>query len=145
MFRLIVLLCSLVTGAVYAKVLVTDATVRLLPPGVPNTAAYFSIQNRSDTSVTLIGASANFATKAEIHNHILVEDMMRMQQQSEVVLQPGESIHFSPGSIHIMLCGLKQPFIEGQTVEFSLQTKDGESISINAKVAKPKPSAHSHH
>ena len=145
MLRLIVLLCGLVTGGLYAEVTVTDATVRLLPPSVPNTAAYFSIQNSSDTSQTLIGASADFATKAEIHNHVLMNDMMSMQQQSEVVLKPGESVQFSPGGLHIMLFGLKQPLREGQSVSFSLQTKEGESISIIANVARPKPSSHSHH
>ncbi|MFT5841022.1 MAG: copper(I)-binding protein [Flavobacteriales bacterium] len=145
MFRAIVLLFSLVTCILHAEVIVTDATVRLLPPGVPNTAAYFSIQNSSDMSQTLIGASADFATKAEIHNHVLVNDMMSMQQQFEVIIQPGESIQFSPGGLHIMLFGLKQPLLEGQSVTFSLQTKEGESISIIAKVARPKSSAHSHH
>lgn len=143
MLRLIVLLCSFVSGALFAEIIVTDATVRLLPPGVPNTAAYFSIQNQSDTSQILIGATADFATKAEIHNHILVNDMMSMQQQSEVVIQPGESVQFAPGGLHIMIFGLKTPLREGQSVEISLQTKGGESISITAKVARP--SAHSHH
>ena len=143
MFRLFVLLCSLVTGVIYAEVIVTDATVRLLPPGVPNTAAYFSIQNSSDTTQILIGASADFATKAEIHNHIMVNDMMRMEQQSEVVINPGQSVHFAPGGLHIMLFGLKQPLSEGESVAISLQTKDGESIIISAKVARP--SVHKHH
>ncbi|MFQ3192624.1 MAG: copper(I)-binding protein [Paraglaciecola sp.] len=143
MFRLILLLCSLVTGVLYAEVKVTDATVRLLPPGVPNTAAYFSIENSSDTSQVLIGASADFATKAEIHNHILVNDMMRMEQQSEVVIEPGQSVQFAPGGLHIMLFGLKQPLLDGQSVTISLQTKDGESIIITANVARP--SVHKHH
>jgi copper(I)-binding protein len=143
MFRLILLLCSLVTGVLYAEVKVTDATVRLLPPGVPNTAAYFSIENSSETSQVLIGASADFATKAEIHNHILVNDMMRMEQQSEVVIEPGQSVQFAPGGLHIMLFGLKQPLLEGQSVTISLQTKDGESIIITANVARP--SVHKHH
>ncbi|MDB4279766.1 copper chaperone PCu(A)C [Paraglaciecola sp.] len=143
MFRLFVLLCSLVTGVIYAEVIVTDATVRLLPPSVPNTAAYFSIQNSSDTTKILIGASADFATKAEIHNHIMVNDMMRMEQQSEVVINSGQSVQFAPGGLHIMLFGLKQPLSEGESVAISLQTKDGESIIISAKVARP--SVHKHH
>lgn len=143
MLRLMVFLCSLVTGGLYAEVIVTNATVRLLPPGVPNTAAYFSIQNHSDTRQILIGASAGFANKAEIHNHILVNDMMSMQQQSEVLIPPGESVQFSPGGLHIMLFGLKQPLHEGQTVTFTLLTKEGESIIITAKVTQP--SAHKHH
>lgn len=143
MFRLFVLLCSLVTGVIYAEVIVTDATVRLLPPSVPNTAAYFSIQNSSDTTQILIGASADFATKAEIHNHIMVNDMMRMEQQSEVVIKSGQTVQFAPGGLHIMLFGLKQPLSEGESVAISLQTKDGESIIISAKVAGP--SVHKHH
>jgi copper(I)-binding protein len=143
MLRVIILLCSLVTGVIYAEIIVTDATVRLLPPGVPNTAAYFSIQNSSDTTQILIGASADFATKAEIHNHIMVNDMMRMEQQSEVVIQPGESVQFAPGGLHLMLFGLKQPLLEGQSVAISLQTKDGEFIVIQANVARP--SVHKHH
>lgn len=130
----------------YAETIITNATVRLLPPGVPNTAAYFSIQNNSDTSQTLIAVSADFATKAEIHNHIQVGDMMRMQHQSEVVIEPGESIQFAPGGLHIMLFGLKQPLREGQSVSIILQTKEGESISITANVARPTAhSTHSHH
>jgi copper(I)-binding protein len=143
MLRLIVLLSSLVTGSLFAEVIVTNATVRLLPPGVPNTAAYFSIENRFDTNQILIGASADFASKAEIHNHILVNDMMSMQQQSEVVIQPGESVHFSPGGLHIMLFGLKQPLHEGQSVTITLLTKEGESIIITANVTQP--SVHKHH
>ena len=143
MFRLIVLLFSLVTGVLYAEVIVSNATVRLLPPGVPNTAAYFSIQNHSDTSQILIGASADFANKAEIHNHILVDGMMSMRQQSEVAIPPGEIVHFTPGGLHIRLFGLKQPLSEGQSVTISLHTKDGESIIITANVAKP--SVHKHH
>ncbi|MBL4630273.1 MAG: copper chaperone PCu(A)C [Paraglaciecola sp.] len=146
MLRLIIILCSLVTGMLYAETIITNATVRLLPPGVPNTAAYFSIQNNSDTSQTLIAVSADFATKAEIHNHIQVGDMMRMQHQSEVVIEPGESIQFAPGGLHIMLFGLKQPLREEQSVSIILQTKEGESISITANVARPTAhSTHSHH
>ena len=140
---MIVVLCGLLVGMVHAEVIVTDAAVRLLPPGVLNTAAYFSIQNQSDISQTLIGVSADFAAKAEIHNHVLVDGMMSMQQQFEVVIPPGERVKFSSGGLHIMLFGLKQPLREGQSVVFRLLTKEGESISVTASVARP--SAHSHH
>jgi copper(I)-binding protein len=143
MIKLIVFLCGLLVGMVHAEVIVTDATVRLLPPGVLNTAAYFSIQNQSDISQTLIGVSADFAAKAEIHNHVLVDGMMSMQQQFEVVIPPGKRVKFSSGGLHIMLFGLKQPLREGQSVVFRLLTKEGESISVTASVARP--SAHSHH
>ena len=143
MLRMEVLLCGLVCGVLKAEVSVTDATVRLLPPGVPNTAAYFSIHNHSETMITLVGAKVDFANKAEIHNHIMVNDMMSMQQQAEVVIQPGATVDFAPGGLHIMLFGLNKPLQEGQTLAISLQTKKGESINMAATIARP--SAHSHH
>lgn len=143
MLRLILFVCGFVTSVVYAEVIVSNATVRLLPPSVPNTAAYFSIQNDTDTPQILIGASAEFVTKAEIHNHVLVNEMMSMQQQSEVVILPGENVQFSPGGLHIMLFGLQQPLHEGQTVAITLLTKAGETIEITANVTQP--SIHQHH
>ena len=143
MIRLMVLLCSLITIGVSAEVIINKATVRLLPPGVPNTAAYFSIQNNTDTQQVLVGVKADFATKAEIHNHIMVNGMMAMEQQSEVVIQPGETKQFAPGGLHIMLFGLKQPLHAGQSLTMSLQTQQGKSIKVVANVARP--SAHSHH
>jgi copper(I)-binding protein len=143
MLRLIVLFCSLVSGILSAEVIIKDATVRLLPPSVPNTAAYFSIENRTDTNKTLVGVTADFAAKAEIHNHVLIDGMMSMQHQSEVIVKADQSLTFAPGGLHIMLFGLKQPLHEGQSLTFSLQTKKGESISVNAKVALP--STHTNH
>lgn len=143
MLKLILFLCGFVTSVAYAEITVSNATVRLLPPGVPNTAAYFSIQNDSDKKQILIGASAEFVTKAEIHNHIMVNDMMSMEKQSEVVIRPGEKVQFSPGGLHVMLFGLKQTLHEGQSVTITLLTKEGESINIKAIVTQP--SVHQHH
>lgn len=143
MLKLILFLCGFVTSVAYADMTVSNATVRLLPPGVPNTAAYFSIQNDSDKKQILIGASAEFVTKAEIHNHIMVNDMMSMEKQSEVVIRPGEKVQFSPGGLHVMLFGLKQTLHEGQSVTLTLLTKEGESINITAIVTQP--SVHQHH
>ncbi|WP_299083449.1 copper chaperone PCu(A)C [uncultured Paraglaciecola sp.] len=126
-----------------AEVAITDATIRLLPPGVPNTAAYFSLQNSSDKKLTLIGATAGFATKAEIHNHVMVNNMMSMQQQSEVVIESGKKVQFAPGGLHIMLFGLTHPLQAGQSLTISLQTKEGKVIDVIANVARP--AAHSHH
>ncbi|MBU3005137.1 copper chaperone PCu(A)C [Paraglaciecola arctica] len=146
MLRLIAFFCGFVTCVLHAEVIVSNATVRLLPPGVPNTAAYFSIENRSDSNLVLVAASADFASKAEIHNHVMVNNMMSMQQQSEVVIGPGESVQFSPGGLHIMLFGLKQALHEGQTLTFTLLTKTQKPITIEASVVSAiQPSAHKHH
>ncbi|MGS2722035.1 copper chaperone PCu(A)C [Paraglaciecola aestuariivivens] len=133
----------LISSLTYAQIKVTDATIRLLPPGVPNSSAYFSIENSSSEEVVLVSAKANFVDKAEIHAHIHENNMMRMQKQEQVVIPAGKSLTFEPGGLHIMLFGLHQPLKEGQFLGLSLQTQSGDLIEFKAKVARL--SGHSHH
>ncbi|MGJ8679974.1 copper chaperone PCu(A)C [Paraglaciecola sp.] len=143
MIRVALLILSLCCTLSHAELLVTQATVRLLPPGVPNTAAYFTIENNSQHAEFLVGAKANFVAKAEIHNHIHHNGMMKMQQQSEVKIEAGQTLHFAPGGLHIMLFGLKQPLSENQVLDLSVQTKSGKNIRFKADVKSP--SIHKHH
>lgn len=143
MFRFAILVLSLVSSLSYAELLVTQATVRLLPPGVPNTSAYFTIENRSKVDVVLIGAQADFVNKAEMHNHISHNGMMKMQQQSEVTIAAGRTLRFDSGGLHIMLFGLKKSLKEHELLPLTLTTKSGKTISFKAMVQKPM--AHKHH
>ena len=143
MLRLLIVLLGMSSAWCHAEWVVSDATVRLLPPSVPNTAAYFSIENRSPEVKVLVAASSNIANKTELHNHVMVNNMMRMQQQHEIKVQPGQKIDFQPGGLHIMLFGLNQVLSEKQVVNLSLKTKEGGSIDFTAIVTRP--SDHKHH
>lgn len=143
MIRFAILVLSIMSSLVQAEVLISDASVRLLPPGMPNTSAYFTIENRSDKTVVIVGAKAEFAKKAEIHNHVHQNGMMKMQQQDEVVLAAKQTLQFSPGGLHIMLFGLNETLKEHQTLQLSVLTKDQQIITFTAKVQRPL--AHKHH
>jgi copper(I)-binding protein len=142
MLRWIVWLVSFTSVVAHAELVVSDATVRLLPPSLPNTSAYFSIENRSQQTEVIIGASAAIADKAEVHNHLMVNDMMRMERQSEVEIAPGQTVIFKPGGLHLMLFGLKQPLQEGQNVDLSIEIQGSEPIKFEAKVVRPSPQHH---
>ncbi|WP_166422768.1 copper chaperone PCu(A)C [Paraglaciecola sp. 20A4] len=133
----------LISNAAFAELHITDATVRLLPPSVPNTSAYFSLQNTGDENITLVGAQAGIANKAELHNHIMHGDVMRMEKQDTIVVPAGERVDFTPGGLHMMLFGLIKPLKKDQIVTLSLLTDDGQQISFDAVVASP--NKHSHH
>lgn len=143
MLKISALLFSLFCSTVFAQLTISQAQVRLLPPGVPNSAAYLTIKNDSAKPIILVGAKADFVNKAELHNHLHVNGMMKMQQQAEVSVAPGETLHFAPGGLHIMLFGLKQALQENQTLDLSLVTKSGETILFQATVTRP--SGHKHH
>ncbi|MDU0353200.1 copper chaperone PCu(A)C [Paraglaciecola aquimarina] len=143
MIRVVILMLSLVSSLAFAELVITQATVRLLPPSVANTSAYFTVENKSNQDEFLISASSKVANKTELHNHVHQDGMMKMQQQAEVKIPAGQSVHFAPGGLHIMLFGLQHTLQEGQDVPLSLQTKSGANITFTAKVTNP--SAHKHH
>lgn len=141
--RIIAMAMIFISNAALAELLITDATVRLLPPSVSNTSAYFTLQNTGDKNLTLVGAQSGIANKAELHNHIRHGDVMRMEKQDTIVVPPGEIVTFTPGGLHMMLFGLMEPLKKGQVVTLSLLTEDDQQIHFDAVVASPKK--HSHH
>lgn len=131
----------------HADLKVGEAQVRLLPPGVPNTSAYFTIKNTGSKDRALVAASSEIATKVELHAHIMKDGMMRMRQQEKVVIPAGEKVEFEPGGLHLMIFGLVEPLRVNQQVKLNVVTEDGETLIINGTVARPgkeKPKHHNH-
>lgn len=144
---IIFLAIALISLPSMANLLVSNATVRLLPPGVKNTSAYFSISNQSQQDHYLVAADVDFAEKAELHAHIMQGDMMRMEQQEKVLIPAGETVIFKPGSLHIMIFGLHQSLHQDQTVTLTLITDDQQSVLVEATVVMPGQESvqHRHH
>lgn len=137
MLRWISLFCALIILPGHAQVLIKDATLRLLPPLVPNTSAYFTIENSGDEPETVVSVNSDIARNVEIHNHVMTGETMRMERLNELTLSPGQSITFSPSGLHLMVFGLKQTLVEDQAIKFNLTTKSGLNIAFDAIVVRP--------
>ncbi|MFQ3236680.1 MAG: copper(I)-binding protein [Paraglaciecola sp.] len=135
---------SLFANSVDANLMVSNASVRLLPPSLPNTSAYFSVKNTAEHDIILVSAQTDIAQKAELHNHVMQGQMMRMERQDLVTIGPGQTVNFEPGGLHMMIFGLKTPLKKAQSVKLSLLTQGGDIITFNAIVTEPKPQAHYH-
>jgi copper(I)-binding protein len=144
MTRLSLLLLLLVSSMAQSDLLITEASVRLLPPSLPNTSAYFTIKNSGEKERVLIGASTPIAALAELHNHIMLNDMMRMEKQDSITIGAGETITFAPGGLHMMIFTLKTPLQNGQDVKLALHSKDGEIHRFSATVGEATSSTHHH-
>lgn len=144
-FTSLSLLLSLFCLPVWAQLSITDGTVRLLPPGVPNTSAYFNIHNQGDKQRVIVGASSELVKKVELHTHTMQGDMMMMRQVNRVDIPARETVKFESGGLHLMMFGLKQPLTAGQKVKIDLQMQDGETLTLEAQVAAPKSTGHHHH
>ena len=130
-----------------AALVLSDSWVRALPPGQPNTAAYLTAANPGATTVTIVGASAAVADKAEIHTTRQIDGMQRMEQLAQVQVAPGQSLVLAPGGTHLMLLGLSRMPAPGDEVRLCLLLAgDGEVCTI-APVRKSAggDQSHDHH
>lgn len=113
-------------------IVVDSPFVRLAPPNARATGAFMVLKNPTDRAIKLVKANNNIAEKTELHNHINENGVMKMRAVPDVeVPAKGEAV-LKPGSLHIMLIGLKAPMKEGDKVTLELGFADGSSKTIEA-------------
>ncbi len=119
--------------------------VRALPPSQTMTAAYGSVTNTGNTTVTLSGATTAMAKHVELHTTQHIGDQMRMVPMAFPSLAPGESWVLAPGGPHLMLMGVDRMPKSGSTVNLCIQLAANESVCVNADVMRSAPKVHSNH
>ncbi len=129
----------------FAGIEVAQPQVRLLPPGLPNTSAYFTLTNTGQKDRSLIAVNSTSAKRVEIHNHIMTDGVMRMEKQDKLDIPADTAKELQPGGYHLMLFGLKKPLKENQLVPLALYFADGEVIMIEAVVSSEIGQHHHHH
>ena len=109
------------TRAIHVK----HARVNPIFTGMPVTAAYFTLRNKSDNDLTLVAVSGSISERIEIHEHIMDNGLMKMQEVTDgIVLPAGGKTRFKPGGYHIMIMDLNQDIKEGDIVELTLEFDD---------------------
>ena len=84
-------------------------------------AAYMTIRNEGNHSITLISASTPLAGKVEIHESKMEGDVMRMAELTEgLAIAEGETAELQPGGFHIMLMDLQADLVEGTAIPLEL-------------------------
>ena len=142
---------------------VTDAWSRPAAAG-NNGAIYFEISNNSGQDDALLRVESDVAGLIELHNVVMVDpadlmdddtnmdgtdpmamgeddtdmtegDMiMQMVPQENVPVPQGESVSFAPGGLHVMLIGLSNDLIEGDSFTATLVFKQAGEITITVSV-----------
>lgn len=113
---------------------ISGAYVRGLPPVQKNTAAFFTLHNPTNQSVTVTAGTSGAASRLEMHRHVHRQGMMAMELQPAVVIGPNERFVFAPGGHHLMLINLRRPLRDGDSVSFSLSLSTGEQLEVTAPV-----------
>lgn len=113
---------------------VNDAYVRATPPGLPNSAAFMSVENKTDKAVSILKATSKVSKVVELHTHDMKDGVMKMYQVPEIKVPANGKTVLKPGGFHVMLIGLYNPLKVGENVTFTLELSNGETKTITAPV-----------
>ncbi|WP_020560929.1 copper chaperone PCu(A)C [Thiofilum flexile] len=145
-------------GVAYAKVppkpiaanviKVHSQYARAVPPGQPNGAVFMTLVNTTSTPWSVKSASSPAAKVTELHitqNH---NGVMQMHQVSKIDLPAAGEVVLKPGSLHMMLIGLKQDLKVGEKTSVTLTFSDNSQLKLDVpiqEVTQPMNNNHSGH
>ena len=115
------------------KIIITEAYLNLPPPSHSNTAAYLQITNLDKSPITITGFDSTKATRVELHEHIHADGMMKMREVDQITLVGMETEVFKPMGYHLMVFGLADNVVAGQSVDFTATMASGERIVFQAQ------------
>ncbi len=135
---------SLFVHAAEQNITVENGYIRETIPGTTISSAYMTINNKSHQNATLIGATSAVSPRIEIHEHSMVNGMMRMGKLESISIKALSSTYLQPSGLHLMVFDLPQPLKAETSVNVTLVFKQHPSITITLPVQGLKQS-HSHH
>lgn len=116
-------------GAIAVRDGYARATIALVKTG----AVYLRIEN-SGAADRLRGAASPAAERAELHMHRNENGVMSMTQVKCIAIPAGGAVAFAPGSLHVMLFGLKAPLVEGAETSLTLVFDHAGEVNVRVPV-----------
>ncbi len=123
---------------------ISQAWVRLMPPGQKITAAFMTIENNSGEEQIVVSATSDVAEVTEMHHMVYENGMMKMSKLDQIVIAPHAKAELVPGGMHVMLINLKKVLAKGEKVLLTLQLKDGSQAVVEAEVSSEGLTAQEH-
>lgn len=133
------------SSALATQIVVSEGYVRETIPGTKISSAYMVLENTSDKDATLVGASSDVSERVEIHEHIMADGMMRMQQVESLIIKANSKVVFQPSGYHLMIFNLQQRLKAGENASFTLHFSNIENITVKFPVHSIKKMQHQHH
>lgn len=111
---------------------IDNPRARATPPGAPVSGGYMVIHNKGAEADRLIGGSAEFAGKVEIHEMKMDGDVMKMREiEGGLEIPPGGEVMLMPGGFHVMFMQMKRQLQEGQSEKVTLQFQNAGEIEMD--------------
>ncbi len=122
------------------KLEITGTVARATLPNQPVSGGYLTIRNTGNEADRLVGGSASFAGKVEIHEMAIENDIMKMRQlENGLEIPPGGEVVLQPGGLHIMFMQLKEPMKAGEMRKVRLEFEKAGTVELDFMVKMIKP------
>ena len=117
------------------SIAVGNPWTRATPRGATVAGGYMTISNKGSAPDRLLGGSVAVAGRFEVHSMVMEQDVAKMRPvQGGLEIKPGETVELKPGSLHVMLMGLKQQLQKGQKVKGTLEFEKAGKVEIEYAV-----------
>lgn len=115
--------------------LASEPWARATPPGANTAAVYLTLTNTGEQDNLLKSVETPLAERVEIHeSSVSQHGVHQMRWHKSLRLPAASTIHFAPGSYHLMLIGLKQPLKDGLEVPLQLDFGEGNFLSVRVPI-----------
>ena len=119
------------------SLVVTDAWIRVPPPGAQMVALYFSLANTGKNPAKVIGVRVPGAISSELHETWIDSNgVASMRMLSALEIPSGQVVALAPGGLHVMVMGLRRHIRDGEDIMFELLLDQNALLKLKAK-AKP--------
>lgn len=119
-----------------ATVQASAAICRPTPVGRQMTGCYLTLT--AATADRLVSVSSPDANLVQIHESRIESGMMMMRELREgLPLPAGQALALEPGGNHLMLLGVKEPLVAGDTVALTLTFASSPPLEVTATVGQP--------
>lgn len=116
---------------------ISDAWVRPVPPAARMTAGYLRVSNPGPGPLVIVGAESPLFGSIEMHGTDMDDGIARMRQHDTVTVEPGDTVSFEPGGLHLMLMQPINGIPASGEVDLVLLLADGERLGFSASVGQP--------
>lgn len=113
--------------------------IREAPPGVTVMAGYFTLENLSGQTLTLISVASPDFNSVSVHRSVQKNGTDSMEPVANLAIPAHQSVAFAPGGYHLMLMKPVKQFYDGDLVTLTLTFSDHSSLTIMAPVRRDQP------
>jgi copper(I)-binding protein len=111
-------------------------TIREMPPGRNMAVAYFQIENFSAQPLVFNYVHSPVAESVEVHEHVYEQGKMKMRPVAHLSVAGNSQVNFAPGGYHLMLLGVQERLLEGDTVELTFEFNGRKAHTMLADVRR---------